>query len=168
MADNKVAWLRNLNGATKRLVMKGLFQAGGTQAIKKGELLELSGGNWIPLDADQSMAAVIAVANEEVKDGDRAGYYEIIVPRPGDVFEYELATAAAVALGASLYWSSSQKVTTSGNNVLGNAVGQAHYPSKQEHLSSGGIVDMGTTVKSTSYVEMTIKAAASYYAALQT
>jgi predicted RecA/RadA family phage recombinase len=169
MATNKATWIRNLNGHCEPLVMLGLFQAGATQAVKRGEILELSGGNWIPLDADQSMAGVIAVANEEIKAGDRAGYYEIIVPRPGDVFEFELAAAGATAVGTALYFSTSQKLTvTAGSNVIGNAVGQEHYPQKQGHLSDEPGGDAGTTVRNTSYVRMTFKAAASYYAALQT
>lgn len=169
MATNQARWVGNFFGASEPFVIRGLFQAGGSQAIKIGELLELSGGNWIPLDADQSMAAVIAVANEEIKDGDRAGYYEIIVPRPGDVFEYSNDAADNPSVGDDLYWISSESVTTAtGSNVLGNSVGQSLYPAKQEHLSEGGVANMGTTVRSGSYVQMTIKAAASYYAAMQT
>jgi len=167
MATNRACWTKNLNGAPEPLVMLGIFQAGVTKAIKVGEILELSGGYWIPLDADQSMAGVIAIANEEIQSGDRAGYYEIIVPRPGDVFEFALAVAAATAIGANLYWSTSQAIAASGSNVLGNAVGQRHFPLKQGHLAKDASTDSGTTIRSQSYVEMTITAAASYYAALQ-
>jgi hypothetical protein len=166
MATNKVAWVKNLNGSPGPLIMKGLFQAGATQAVKKGEILELDSGNWIPLNADQSMAGVIAVANEEIKSGDRAGYYEIIVPRPGDVFEFELATAAATAVGTALYYSTSQKLAASGSNILAYAVGQEHYPQKQGHLSDESSGDAGTTVRTTSNVLVSITKAASYYAAL--
>lgn len=169
MASNKTTFIKNLlTGDTKPLIMLGLFQAGSTQAVKRGEILELSGGNWIPLDADQSMAGVIAVANEEIKAGDLAGYYEIIIPRPGDVFEYELAAAGATAVGTNLFYSTSQKVTVStGNNQLGEAVGQENYPDKQGHLSDGEVGDRGVTVRSQSYVRMTFVKAASYYAVLE-
>ena len=167
MASNKVTWVRNLDGACEPLVILGLFQAGATQAIKRGEILELSSSNWIPLDADQSMAGVIAVANEEIKSGDRAGYYEIIIPRPGDVFEFEQAAAGATAVGTALYWSTSQKLTvTAGTNIVGRAVGQEHYPQKQGHLADDASGDAGTTVRSTSYVRMTFTKAVSYYAVL--
>ena len=167
MASNKATWIRNLDGAQEPLVILGLFQAGATAAVKRGEILELSSSNWIPLDADQSMAGVIAVANEEIKSGDRAGYYEIIIPRPGDVFEFELAAAGATALGTALYFSTSQKLTVSaGTNVVGRAVGQEHYPQKQGHLADDAGGDAGTTVRSTSYVRMTFTKAASYYAVL--
>jgi predicted RecA/RadA family phage recombinase len=137
--------------------------------VKRGELLELSGGNWVPLGSDKAMAGIIAVAAEEIKSGDRAGYYEIIIPRPGDIFEFDLAAASAVAVGAALYFSTTEALTvTAGTNVIGNAVGQEHYPAKQGHLADDGSGDSGTTVRSTSQVRMTFKAAVSYFAALQT
>ena len=170
MATNHVRWVGNLFGAAEPLIMLGKFQAGATKAIKRGELLELTGDTntaWVPMDSDYSMAANVAIANEEIKSGDRAGYYEIIVPRPGDIFEYEIATPAATAVGTALYWSSSEKVAATGTNQLGTAVGQEHYPQKQGHLADDASGDAGTTVKTCAYVRMTIKAAASYYAALQ-
>jgi len=168
MATNKIRWVRNMNGAKAPLVKLALFQAGATQAVKRGELLDLSSGNCVPLASDKAMAGIIVIANEEIKSGDRAGYYEVIVPRAGDVFEYDMDTAAAVAIGASLYYSSSEAVSATGTNVLGNSVGQEHYPDKQGHLADDASGDAGTTVRSTAQVRMTIKAAASYYAALQT
>lgn len=167
MATNQPRYITNvISKDPNPHVMLGLFQAGSSQVIAVGELLELSGGNWIPLDADQSMSAIIAIAHEEIKSGDRAGYYEIIVPRPGDVFEYDLASAAATTVGSALYWSDSETVTTSGNNILGYAVGQEHYPKKQGHLADDVSSDMGTTVRSTSQIQMAIIQTASYYAAL--
>lgn len=170
MASNKVRFVRNLFGAPGPLIMKGLFQAGSVQAVKRGELIEKTADTntrWVPMDSDFAGAGDVAIANEEIKSGDRAGYYEIIVPRPGDVFEYELAAAAAPAPGAALYWSSSEKVTTSGSNVLGNVADDSHVP-QQGHLADDGSPDAGETLQTVSHVGMTIKAAASYYAALQT
>lgn len=169
MATNRASWIRNMNGAKFPEKRLGLFQAGSTQAIKVGEILELSSSNWIPLDANQSMAGVIAIAAEEIKAGDLAGYYWIIVPRPGDVFEYALDTANDVTEGTSLYWSDSQTLTeTAGSgNVLCYSVGQRHFPAKQNHLGAAGeLVDSGTTLKVTSYVEVVFKLAVSYYVAL--
>lgn len=169
MAENRTPFLRNLiTGDTKPLIMLGLFQAGATQAIKRGELLELDTGNFVPLDADQSMAGVVAIAAEEIKSGDRAGYYRILVPRPGDVFEFELAAAGANAVGTVVYWSDSETVTiTAGSNQLGTIVSQDHYPQRQGHLADDASPDQGTSVRSASYAGITILAAASYYAALQ-
>lgn len=169
MATNRLRWIRNLDGASGPLVMPGLFQAGATQAIKRGEILEFTGDSstaWVPIDSDFAMAGNIAIANEEIKDGDRAGYYEIIIPRPADVFEYELASATTLAIGAALYYSSSEKVATSGTNALGYAVGTEHYPQKQGHLTDDAGGDAGVTVKSTSYARMTFALTASFYAAL--
>lgn len=173
MATNQVRWVRNLNGATEPLVMLALFQAGATQAIKRGELLEFTGATntaFVPLDSDYDMssAADVAIANEEIADGDRAGYYEVIVPRPGDVFEYDLAAAGATEVGTALYYSDSETVTvTAGTNIIGHAVGTEHYPDKQGHLSVDGSGDAGTTIRSTSKVRMSIEVSNSYYSRLQ-
>ena len=172
MASNKQVWIGNVDGGGP-LIMRGLFDAGSTTAIKRGEILEKTGtGNtvWVPMDSDYDMTATsdaVAVADEEIKTGDRAGYYNIIVPRPGDVFEFELAAAGATAVGTSLYYSASQKVTvTTGTYILGYAVGQENYPQKQGHLADDGSPDAGTTVKSQTYVRMTFRLAVSYYAAM--
>lgn len=170
MATNKVRWLYNLNGATAPLVARGNFAAGATQAIKKGEILELTGSSntqWVPIDSDFAMAGDIAIANEEIKSGDLAGYYEIIVPRPDDVFEFDLATATALSVGADLFYSSSEAVTTTGSFKLGQAVGEEHYPRFQRHMSDGVTNDSGTTISSTSYARMTFAPHVSYYAKLQ-
>jgi hypothetical protein len=170
MATNKVRWVGNLDGAAEPLIVLGKFELGSTTAIKPGELLELTADtntSWVPMDSDFAMDSNVAIANEEIKDGDRMGFYEIIVPRPGDIFEFELADASAVAVGTALYYSSSEKVTvTVGTNIIGYGVGQEHYPDKQGHLADDASGDAGETVKSTSYVRMCIRAAASYYSAL--
>jgi len=172
MATNTPRWVGNLNGATEPLIMLGKFQAGSTQAIKVGEILELTGVTntcWVPIDSDFAMSANVAIANEEIKSGDLGGYYEIIVPRPGDLFEYDLAAAGNDAVGTAVYYSSSEAVTvTAGSNQLGTITGQAEYP-EQHHLATdgAGAPDAGTTIRSRSSAVITIKASASYYAALQ-
>ena len=160
----------SINGAKEPLRVLGKFVAGASQAIAAGELLELTGSTnttWVPLDSDFAMAANVAIADENIVSGDRAGYYWIIVPRPGDVFEFALASAAAAVVGASVYYSSSVAVASSGTHALGRVVGQQHYPQNQYHASAGNPSDAGVTIKSTSYVDITIRQAASYYAALQ-
>lgn len=169
MATNNTRWVGNIDGAAEPFIYLGKFQAGSTQAVKMGEIIEFTGDTntaWVPIDSDFAGAGNVAIANEEIKSGDRAGYYEIIVPRPGDMFEYDLDTAAATAYGTALYYSSSEAVSASGSNQLATAVGQQHYPQKQEHLADGGIADMGSTIKSQSTVIMTFETAASLYAAL--
>jgi len=165
---NRVAWVGNVNGAVGPYIMKGLFQAGDSQAVLRGEILQLSGSNWVPMSADGAMNSDVAVANEEIKAGDRAGYYEIVVPRPGDIFDFELSAASAIAVAAALYWSTSQVLAASGSNVLGRAVGQEHYPQFQGHLSDDASGDAGTTIRNTSYVRMVFLESVSYYSAFQT
>ena len=174
MATNRSPIKHNMiTGSTEPLVMLGLFQAGSTAAVKRGEIIELTADTntkWVPIDSDYDMTSTsdaVAVANEEIKDGDRAGYYEIIVPRPGDVFEFELATAGANAIGTALYYSDSETLTTSGQNVIGYVCGQDHYPTKQGHLADDASPDQGTTIKSQSYVQMTFKKADSYYGLIE-
>lgn len=171
MAANKVTWIRNLFGASEPLIMLGKFQAGASQAIKRGEILELTADTntrFVPMDSDFAMAANVAIANEEIKNGDRAGYYEIVVPRPGDIFAFLLAAAGAPALGTALYWSSSQVLTvTAGSNIIGYAAGQAHYPLKQGHLADDASPDAGETLRSLPYVHMVFKESVSYFAAFQ-
>lgn len=170
MATNATRWVKNTYGPhiTGPLLVPGKFQAGATQAVKRGELLELSSGNFIPLDADQAMSAIIAIAHVEVKSGDLAGYHPIIVPRPGDVFEFELAAAGSSAIGTAVYWSSSEKVTiTAGTNILGHIYGWDHYPYPQGHQADDASFDRGTTIRSHTRAHITIKASVSYYAALQ-
>lgn len=165
--NNHARWLGNLDGEPAPAMGAGMclgkFQAGATQAIKAGELLELSGGNFIPLDADQAMTSIIAVAAEEIKSGDRAGYYMIFCPRPGDVFEYALAAAANPAIGDSLYWSSSEVVTvTAGTNILGYVATQDHYPHKQGHTADDASGDAGTTIRNTARVGIVFKKSVAY------
>ena len=172
MAINRVVWVRNLNGALGPLRMPGLFAAGATKAIKRGEILEQTAGSsdtWVPLDSDFGMNSNVAVADEEVVSGDRAGYYGILVPRPGDVFRFLLAAANDVDIGTPLYFSDSETVTISaGSNIIGNSVGFGHYPFPQGHLSVDGGGDLGVTIPTQLQVEMVFTEVASYWSIFQT
>lgn len=169
MATNQQRFVKNLGGAAEPLVMLEPFQAGATQAIKRGELLELTGvGNtrWVPMDSDFAMDSNVAIANEEIKSGDLAGYYGLIVPRPDDLFRFALAAAGANARGVALYWSDSETLTiTAGTNIVGYTGGQFHYPVHQSHASDDAGPDMGTTIKSVSTAEVFIREAVSLYSA---
>lgn len=174
MAANQARWVRNVFGAPEPFRVKGLFQAGATAAIKVGELLEKtadSNTRWVPMDSDYDMtsaAVPMAIADEEIFSGDRAGYYWIVVPRPGDIFQYSLDAADDLALGTALYWSSSEAVTdTAGTNIIGYVADEdGTYPLKQEHLARGGIVDSGETLRNMSRVLLSFKNACSYYSRL--
>lgn len=174
MATNQVRWVKSLHGAhiTEPLIVPGKFQAGSTQAIKRGELLELTGDTntaWVPMDSDFNMAANMAIAAREIKAGDPAGYYPIIVPRPGDVFEFALDAADDLPLGTAVYWSSSEAVTdTAGTNILGNVAGWTHYSQiYPQNDNESGAMAKGTTIAMQARVHITIQPSNSFYAALQ-
>ena len=165
MASNKVRWIKNLFGAAEPLVMYGLFQAGATQAVKRGEILSKTADTntrFEPVGADVAGNANIAIANEEIKAGDRAGYYEIVVPRLGDVFEFALDTAAATAVGAALKSATSETLSATGSNALAYACGQEHYPQKQGHVTDDASPDSGETIRVQSTVLVTFKEAVSH------
>lgn len=165
-AVNRSVWRKNIFGAPGPFKFPGNFQAGATQAVKVGEILKLSGGNWVPEGTDESYSAIIAFADAEIRSGDLAGYRMIIVPRPGDIFELPLSAAANPAVGASLYINNSQQLKTSGTNVLGVVCDSSEIP-LQDFQSVNPGVDAGTTLRTVSNILFTVKAAASYYAALQ-
>jgi len=172
MPSNNARFIKNFGGDPEPLIMLGLFDAGATTAIKRGEMLELTGtGNtvWVPMDSDADLSSgYFAIANEEIKAGDRAGYYEIIVPREDDVFRFDIDTAAATALGTALYWSDSETLSASGSNILGDAAGQDHYPRKQGHLADDGSADAGTTIRSVATVDIVIQKSNSYLSQIVT
>lgn len=151
----------------------GLFAAGTSVPINRGDLLELTGaGNteWVPMDSDYNMSKNVAIAACEIKSGDPAGYYPIFLPRPGDVFEFELDAADDLALGTALYWNAKNKVTdTAGTNILGHVAGHTHYASiyPQNHVADDAGPIKGTTIESQAKVHMTIEASNSYFQALQ-
>ncbi len=172
MAKN-VHWVGNLNGVSEPLVRRCLFQAGATQAIEKGQFLEFTGNTnaaFVPLDSDYDMSSAhdVAISKEKVEDGDRAGYYDVIIPRPGDLFECDLAAAGANAEGTDVYYDGDDSVTiTAGTNIIGKIVGLEHYPPKMAHLASGDIGNPGVTIRSVSKCIICIEESNSYYARLQ-
>ena len=154
MATNQQRFLYNLvTGGNSPLLIPGLFNAGSTNAIKQGELLELT-SNYVPMDSAYDMTAAsdpAAVAHVEIKAGDLAGYYPIICPRPGDCFRYDLLStdAQTPAIGTAIYWSDSETVTTtSATYILGNIAGWQHYPLMQGYASDDASADRGTTIRS--------------------
>jgi len=169
MAANKTPYIGNLiTRDTNPLIIPGLFQAGSTQAVKFGEVLEFTGdtnSKWVPWDSDADITTGIAVAGCEIKAGDRAGYYPILVPRPGDVFEFALDTAGDPVLGASLYYSASQTVSEAGSNVMGYVADWEHYP-LQGHLADDSSPDAGTTLRNLTHVQMTFKISRSWWTIL--
>jgi hypothetical protein len=171
-ADRYNRFLRNLNvlGKPGPSIFLGSFQAGATQAIDFGEIISLTADtntDWEPVGDSVSGASNIAMANCKIESGDAAGYYEIAVPCPGDVFWFDIETAAATALGTALYSHTSEILSAAGSNQLATSVGYDHYPQVQGRLTRGHIMDHGTSITSKGSVDATFKASTSYYAALQ-
>lgn len=160
---------------------KARFNAGATTAIKRGELLEFTGtGNtiWVPIDSDFDMSAAlgsggkVCVAQKENKSGDLAGYYEAWMPRPGDLFLFNLLStdSQAPAYGTALYYNSSEQLSsTAGTNIVGHVAQDDHYPELQGNASDDASPDMGTTIKSVrgGLVLATIEESNSVYSAWQ-
>lgn len=161
-----VTWVKNLYGAKEPLRFPLLFGAGSTTPIKSGEILDYATGTAVPLASDKAMAGIIAIADAERRSGDLAGYQQAIIPRPGDVFELDLAAAGAPSPGDSLYFSDSQTVKTSGTNALGVVADASEIPT-QGFQSVNPSFDAGTTLRTVSRIQFTVKAAASYFAKLQ-
>lgn len=185
MASNNHRWVESLAGehVTGPLKGYGKFAAGSSQAIKMGQLLELTGNSnteWVPLDSDFDMSAAagsggkIAIAACEIKAGDLAGHYPIWIPRPDDVWEFTLLSTDSQnpAAGTAVYYSATTAAegvtTTAGTNIIGNVCGFTHYP-KQGFASDQASIDAGTTLRNVSggKVRITIQESNSYYSALQ-
>jgi len=177
MAAFQMSYVGNMlcdpDGSKGPLIMRGLVAA--ATALDKGEMLELTGNTnteYVPMDSDYDMGdgtSCMAFAWEDKSASDRLGYYKIAVPRPGDMWSFPLAAAGQTAVGTALYYSSSKAVTVSaGSNIIGNACGQDHYPDYQGHVAKDAGPDMGTTIKSQSYVIMTVQPSNSLYGIIQT
>lgn len=156
MATNQTPWIGNLDGAGNPLLMPGLVQAGSTQAIKRGELCTWNetAGYFVPVNAVADNAYSLAIAAEEQKAADAARYMRFYMPRQGDVFEFALAAAAAVALGDALTLtaSQSQQLTRDVDGALAAvSVTADNYP------------DVGTSLLSKAYVQAIIHPEYSYY-----
>jgi hypothetical protein len=154
MATNKHPWSRNIHGASKPYLFPGKVQAGATAAIKAGEIciFNETAGYWVPVNAAADYIGPLAVANEEQKVADLARYMEFIAPREGDIFEFALSAAAAVALGDALIISDSQTLTRDLDGLaVGFSVSQDNFP------------EAGTTLTSKGFVEMVFNPAVSYF-----
>lgn len=171
MATNQIRWVGNLHpGITGPVKFKGSCQAGATQALKRGELCELTGNTntqWVPIDSDADFAANLAICDQEVVSGDVEGFKDFIAPAPGDIFSFELAAAAAPAIGASVYYSSSEKLALSGTYAIGKVVAHSGIPEISPSQAQGHLIQPGITVGNTTWVDVTFNSARSYYAALQ-
>ncbi len=156
MAENKAPWMKNLDGAIAPLIMPGKVQAGSTQAIKRGELCvyDETSGYFVPLNAVADARYSLAIAAEEQKSDDAARYMAFFMPREGDVFEFALSAAAAVALGDALIPVASQSQQLA-RDVDGTIIAVS--------VGTDNIPEVGTTLTSKSYAQAVIHPEYSYY-----
>ena len=166
---NNVTYRGNLfNPSLKPLIMPGLFAAGSSVTVNQGDILELTGDSkkeWVGMNSVYDVGASsdwLAIAAEEVKATDLAGYYRIIVPRPGDIFEYK-TDSQAYKIGDELQWKAVQELLKSSSNPIAKVVGYSNYPYPQNHLADGGVVDKGVAIRSFTSVLVVFKHSASFY-----
>jgi len=164
---NRWSYNKSLSGGREPMILLLPCAAGSTAVMTAGDLCELESSNMSRLDSDQSMAAILAVCHEDWTASRSAGFNPFIIPRPGDVFDVNLSAAANPSRGDALYWISHVLVTTSGSNIIGHVLDHAGYPQKQGNPDVGDVADRGTTIRNTTLVHATIRAAASYFAAVQ-
>ena len=142
----------------------GLVRAGGSQAIKIGELCTWNEqtGYFKPVDAVADHRYPLAISREEQKAAvgrtaelNAERYMEFYSLHPEDVFEFEIAAAAAVAVGDpyTLTLSDSQKLTAAaGAFAVAFAVTDDHYPQ-----------EINVTIRSISYARVAFNPVASYW-----
>ena len=141
------SWSRSKDNQPHKF--RGLVQAGGTQAIKRGEIIcfNKTAGYWIPVSAVNDYIYALAISAEEQKAADSARYIEMYSLHPDDVWEFPIAAARSLALGNgfTLTASDSQKLTYSAtaNGVVANQVFDGHYP------------ETGTTIRNRSSAQVT-------------
>lgn len=164
---NRWSYNKSLSGGLQPMILSLPVAVGSSTTFSRGVLCELESATMSPLDSDQSMAGILAISVEEWNTSRVAGFANFLIPRPGDVFDVNLETAGNPTRGADLYWSSSVLVKETGSNIIGNVVDHSGYPQKQGNPDVGDVADRGTTVRDTILVHATIRAAASYYIALQ-
>jgi len=173
MPANNLRWVKNLNDPNRMgpRITLGLFAAGATTAIDVGEILERTNtGNtiWVPADSDHDATTGLAIAATDIASGDLAGFYPIIEFLDGDVFEFDIDTAAATAPEDAMYFSSSKELSASGTNIWAYTVsGAPNSPAAQNRGSQGQLGDNGVTFRSSKKVWVVFRLAYSSYAFIQ-
>lgn len=164
----KFEYKGNLGGLAplRRLVR---FATGATTTVEPGDACLLAGGVFAPITADTSMTAGIVIAEKRITASHLAGYYSALIPQPGDIFKATLATASNPSRGDNVFVTAlAQTLATAGTNAFGDVLDHGGYPLEQGNADTGDVADRGTTITNVTVVLITIKAANSYYAVLQT
>lgn len=102
-AENTERWAGSLFGA-EPMIEYLKVQAGGTTTFKQGEMLYIDAldDNVTKVAATTDNLHGIVIAAEEQKSTDPARMVRCYIPRPGDMFRFELTTAAAIQVGTEL------------------------------------------------------------------
>jgi len=156
MATNKSPWLKNLDGATGPLIMPMKASAGSTRTFKRGEILTYNENSGVvtAVNAAAHKAYSLEVAAEEQKSDDVARYVNCYMLRPGDVFEFTLASAASIAYGDMLTLTASQSQQLT-RDVDGDGVAMS--------VGTDNVPQTGTSLTSKSYVQCVFHPEFSYY-----
>ncbi len=155
MAVNLYPWVKNLEGGDPtRLLLP--VQAGSTATIKRGEICKMgenAAGYMAPVDAANDTTG-LAIADQEQKSDDVERMIYFIIPKPGDIFEFEMTAARAVAYGETFAISTSQKLAYATSNVVFRSGDDSNYPEPEEK---------SITKRSVSHVRGSFDEQASYY-----
>jgi len=124
-ATNKVPAYKGFNGRTAPILVHLPVQAGSTQAIKSGEICKIVdptdyGSNPIIPATTDDTDFIPVIAWEEQKSTDAARLMQFALPAEGDYFEFDLNSASAVKLAATLAIHDSQTVKAASSNVVGH------------------------------------------------
>ncbi len=161
MATNKDPFRYSKSKDGKPDVFLGLVQAGGSQAIKIGEICtwDETTGYFVPVDAVGDHRYPLAISKEEQKATGRGEltairYIEFYSLDPNDVFEFELAAARTLALGDPFTLNAdSQKLTYgAGAFAVAISVDYGNYPQEED-----------TTIRSQSFARVSFNPIASYH-----
>lgn len=136
---NKVSFIKSRSGAPDKFL--GKVQAGSSATIRMGAICcyGKTSGYWTEVSAVADSKYPLAIAGEEQKSTDLTRNIEFYSLAPGDVFEFPMAAAAAVALGAqfSLTASDSQMLTVGATGIMPVAtyVGISNRPTEAGNVT---------------------------------
>jgi hypothetical protein len=156
MGTNKYPFVKNIYGDDAPLVMPMKAAAGSTRTFKMGEILTYNenAGEITAVDAAADQAYSLVIAAEEQKEADPARYVPCFMLREGDVFEFAMAAAAAVAYGDGLALTADQSQQLT-RDVDGNAVAMS--------VGTDNVPQVGTTLTSKAHVQCVFHPEFSYF-----
>lgn len=143
---NKVSFIKTDRADGSPDMFLGKVQAGTSATIKSGAICcyGKTAGYWTEISAVADSKYPLAIAAEEQAATDLTRNIRFYSLAPGDVFEFPMAAAAAVALGAlfSLTASDAQKLTVGATGIMPVAV---YVGSSNRPTESGNVTDRTVT-----------------------